>query len=201
MTPKQQVVDYLSRFESHLRYVSSSEKEEILREIEAHIRDASERDNGNTAAVLDRLGDPRVLARQYRDSVLLRSASRSFSPTVLLRAALRLATKGISGIFISFCAVFGYAFGIGFLLVGIIKPLAPAHTGLWLQNGVVVSSGALVVIPPPPAHEVLGWWLIPVALVLGTLVSLVTTFMIRLSLRLSRSWGTRLGGRPIMSSI
>ena len=201
MTPNQQVVDYLSSLESHLRNTSTSEKEEILREIEAHIRDASEQSYGNVTLVLHRLGEPKALANQYRDSILLQSASRSFSPTVLLRATLRLATKGIFGAFVFFCALFGYAFGAGFLLVGIIKPLAPAHTGVWLQNGVVVSCGALVVVPPPPAHEVLGWWLIPIALILGTTVSLVTTFMIRLSLKLSHSWQTRLGGRPIMSSI
>ena len=192
MTPQQQVVDYLSSFKSHLRNISTAEKEEILQEIEAHIRDASEQSQGNVALVLHRLGEPRALANQYSDSVLLQSAGSSLSPLLLVRAALRLATKGISGAFVCLCALFGYAFGAGFLLVGIIKPLAPAHTGVWLQDGVVVSSGALVVVPPPPAHEVLGWWLIPIALVLGTLVILVTTLMIRFSLKLSLSWQTRL---------
>ena len=134
-------------------------------------------------------------------SVLIQSARRSLSPVVLLRAALRLATKGVFGIFVFFCAVFGYAFGVGFLLVGLIKPLAPAHTGLWLQDGVLVSSGALVVIPPPPAHEVLGWWLVPIALILGALLCLVTTLIVRLSLKLSDSWQIRLGGGPAMRSI
>lgn len=199
MTSQQQVDEYLSRFESHLRVPQRSAKEDILREIAAHIRDSVEQHDGNVAVVLSRLGEPEALARQYSDYVLLQSASRSISPLLLLKAALRLATKGISGFVVLACGVVGYAFGAGLVLVALIKPLAPEHTGLWLKNGVPVSSGALVVIPPPPAHEVLGWWCIPLALILGVLILLVTTLMIRASLRVSHAWQTRLGNGPIMS--
>lgn len=203
MTPQQQqlVDDYLSRFESHLPTTSPRDKEDILQEIRAHIRDSAEQHDGDVAAVLSRLGEPDTLASQYRDSVLLQRASRSVSPVVLLRAALRLATKGIFGVFVFFCGLFGYLFGAGFVLVGLIKPLAPAHTGLWLRDGVMVSSGALVTIPPPPAHEVLGLWCIPIALTLGTLIVFATTFTIRRGLKLSHSWQARLESSPIMSHV
>jgi uncharacterized membrane protein len=199
MTSQQQVGDYLSRFESHLRTPSRAAKEDILCEIAAHIRDSTEQHDGNVASVLMRLGEPETLAKQYSDSVLIQSASRSVSPLLLLKAALRLATKGFFGVVVLACGVVGYLIGAGFVLVGLIKPLAPAHTGLWLLNGVPVSSGALVVIPPPPAHEVLGWWCIPLALTLGTLILFVTTVTIRASLRLSPAWQARLKNGPIMS--
>ena len=201
MTPQQQIDEYLSRFELYLRATSRRDKEEIVREIRAHVRDSVEQHEGDVALVLSRLGEPDALAKQYSDSVLLQSASRSISPVVLLRAALRLAAKGVFGIFVLFCGGLGYAFGAGLILVGLIKPLAPAHTGLWILNGMPVSSGALVVIPPPPAHEVLGWWCIPIALTLGALILIVTTFAIRLTLRLSHSWQDRSGSWPIGSHV
>ena len=201
MTPQQMIDAYLARFESHLRTTSRRDKEEILREIEAHIRDAAERDDGNVASILSRLGEPEALANQYRDVALLQKASRSLSPLVLLRAAVRLATKGVFGAFVLFCGVVGYAFGAGLVLVGLIKPIAPAHSGLWMRNGVPVSSGALVVIPPPPAHEVLGWWLIPIALTLGVLIILGTTFIVRHGLRRFPSWQDRLTSLPRMRHV
>ena len=201
MTPQQQITEYLSRFEASLKINSRSAKDDIVRELRAHIRDAVEQQNTDAATVLNRLGKPDILARQYRDSLLLQNAGHSMSPVLLLRAALRLATKGVFGIVVLACGVFGYAFGAGFVMVGLIKPFAPAHTGLWLQDGVVVSSGALVVIPPPPAHDVLGWWIIPAALILGTLVLFVTTLAIRFSLRVSHSWQARLEGKSTLSPV
>ena len=200
MTPHL-IHDYLTRFESHLCTTSRRDKEEILREIEAHIRDAAGQDDGKVASVLSRLGEPEALAAQYRDFTLLQTASRSLSPLVLLSAAVRLATKGVFGAFAFFCGVVGYAFGAGLVLVGLIKSIAPAHAGLWMQDGVPVSSGALVVIPPPPAHEVLGWWLIPIALTLGALITLGTTFIIRHSLRRFPSWQDRLATLPMMRHV
>lgn len=201
MTPQQQIYDYLTRFESHLQ-TTSRDKEEILREIEAHIRDSAEQDDGNVAFVLSRLGEPEALADQYRDFTLLQKASRSISPLVLLRAAIRVATKGVLGAFVLVCGVLGYAFGTGLVLIGLIKPIAPAHSGLWIQNGVPVSSGALVMVPPPPAHEVLGWWLIPIALILGALILFATTYIIRRGLRhFPSSWQDRFASLPIVRHV
>ncbi len=87
-----------------------------------------------------------------------------------------------------FLAVFGYAFGGGFVLCGVLKPIFPARTGVWLQDGRIVTSGTLVEIPPPPAHEVLGLWYIPLVLVIGSLTLLLTTYLIRTLLRLSQRW-------------
>lgn len=201
MTPRQQMDHYLKRFAEHLRSFSDGEREEILGEIGAHIRDSSEQHNGDVAAVLNRLGNPEALAEQYRDSILMNKASRSNSPLVLLRAALRFATKGVVGVFVFVCGTLGYALGAGLVLVGLIKPLAPTHTGLWMQNGVPVSSGVLVVVPPPPAHEVLGWWIIPITLILGAMTLLITTVLIRCSLKLFPSLKARAAGLPTLSHV
>jgi uncharacterized membrane protein len=194
MTEQQQIDQYLSVFRSNLRSVTLGEREEILREIGAHIRDSVEEGSTDVASVLERLGTPEELAMQYRDGILVRHASRSFSPLLLLQAALRLATKGAFGILIFFCGIFGYAFGIGMALTGFIKAFSPVNTGTWVQDGRIVSSGALIKIPPPPAHEIFGFWYVPIALTVGVLLILVTTFVIRRALRVSQRWQVVLGG-------
>lgn len=183
---------YMSSLRSHLAPMTLDEREEIMREISAHIRDSVEQSGCNAEEVLARLGSAEDLAAQYRDGLLIRRASRSISPLLLLRATLRLATKGISGIIVFFASVIGYAIGGGFVLSAFAKCFFPAHTGVWVSKGELVLSGTQLYVPPPPAHEVLGWWYVIVSLTLGSLLILLTTFVIRRSLRLSQALQSKL---------
>ena len=184
-----QVDTYISSLRSHLGPMTLDQREEIIREISAHIRDSVEESGSKIETVLERLGPANELAAQYRDGILIRRASRSISPLLLLRAALRLATKGISGIVVFFAAVFGYALGGGFVLSAFAKCVFPSHTGVWVRSGELVMSGTTIssYIPQPPAREMLGWWYVPITLVLGSLLLLLTTFVIRTSLRISQT--------------
>ena len=103
-----------------------NERDEIIREISAHIRDSAEESGVDVETILARLGSPEELASQYSDGLLIRQASRSISPLKLMRGALRLATKGISGVIVFFVGIFGYAMGGGMVLSGMIKPIFPA---------------------------------------------------------------------------
>jgi uncharacterized membrane protein len=188
MTAETQMERYLTELRLHLGSITIAEREEIVREIGAHIRDSAEESGASIETVLARLGPARELAAQYRHGLLIRKASGSFSPLVLLRATLRLATRGIFGILVFFLGIIGYAFGGGLVLTALIKPILPANTGMWFQDGHLVDSGVLFPAPAPPAHEVLGMGYILVALILGSMTLLITTFAIRRSLRLSQRW-------------
>lgn len=177
---------YVSTLRRHLAPIALGEREEIVREISAHIRDSVEQSGSSLESVLRRLGPPEELATQYRDGSLIRQASHSISPLLLLRAALRLAARGISGIVVFFAAIFGYLIGGGFVLSAFAKCIFPAHTGVWLRDGRLISSGTLFDIPQYPAHEVAGWLYVPVALVIGSLLILLTSFVVRAALRISR---------------
>jgi uncharacterized membrane protein len=192
MTTEMQIDSYLTALRLHLGPLTIAEREEIVREISAHVRDSAEESGGSIEAILARLGPAEELAGQYRAGLLISRASRSFSPLVLLRATFRLATKGFFGVLVFFLGVFGYLMGGGMVLVALVKPIMPVNTGMWFENGRLVSSGILFPPPASPAQEVLGLWLIPLALVAGSLTLLFTTFAIRLSLRLSRQWQSRL---------
>ena len=192
MTTEMQIENYLTALRLHLGPLTIAEREEIVREIEAHVRDAAEQSGASLGTVVARLGPAKSLASQYRDGLLIGKASRSISPLVLLRGALRLATKGASGILVFFLAVFGYALGGGLVLTALVKPILPANTGMWFHDRQFASFG--VQFPPPESHmhEVLGWWYIPLALTAGSLTLLFTTWAIRRSLRVSRRWQARL---------
>lgn len=192
MTTESEIDSYLTALRLHLRGVTIVEREEIVREIEAHIRDSAEVSGTSVAAVLDRLGPADELAAQYRDGLLIRKASLSLAPLVLLRATLRLATKGVFGIFVFFCGVFGYSFGVGFVCIALAKSIVPAHAGAWVQDGRLVAAGAFIYGVPPSAHEVLGMWIIPLGLTLGSLTLLLTSFLIRTSLRASQQLQARM---------
>jgi uncharacterized membrane protein len=185
MTAEVQIDSYLTALRLHLGPVTIAEREEIVREISAHVRDSVEETGASAEAVLTRLGPAKDLAAQYRDGLLIRKASRSVSPLVLLRATLRLATKGVFGIVVFFLSIFGYSFGIAFVFAALAKTIVPAHTGAWVEDGRLVSMGMFIYGTPARAHEVLGLWIIPIGLVLGSLTLLLTTFLVRSSLQVS----------------
>jgi uncharacterized membrane protein len=183
---------YLATLRMRLAPLTLSEREEIVMEIAAHVRDSAEQNGATVESVLARLGPAEALAEQYRDGHLIRQASRSFSPIVLLRASMRLATKSVSGILVFVLSVFGYSFGAGFVIIAFAKMIVPSHAGAWVQDGRLIEFGAFVHGMPPSAHEVLGLWIIPLGLTAGSLTLLFTTFLIRNSLRVSRLVQARL---------
>jgi uncharacterized membrane protein len=192
MTTEMQIDNYLTTLRLHLGPLTIAEREEIVREIGAHIRDSAEETGASVETVLARLGPAKELAAQYRDGFLIRQASRSHSPLVLLRATLRLATKGAFGVLVFFLGLLGYTMGGGMVLTALLKPIFPANTGLWINNGHFVEAGSMFPAPTPPTHEVLGMWYLLLALVLGSLTLLFTNYAIRKILRTSQRLRSKL---------
>ncbi len=198
MTNEQQISQYLAALRDSLGPVTLAEREEILLEIGAHIRDSVEEPGVSVDNVLARLGPPQKLATEYRDGLLIRQAGRSFSPLVLLHAALRLAAKGFFGTLVFFSALLGYVIGGGLILTAFAKPFIPAHVGLFAGP---YEYGFGIRFPLHAGErELLGWWYIPVALVLGSLCMVLTSWAIRAFLRMSQRWQLKLGGPSRLGS-
>lgn len=186
MTIDAQVNDYLTRLRTALAGMTLAEREDIVEEIRMHIRERSADGQTGVDEILVRLGPADELARQYRTGRLLQQAGHSISPVLILRATLRWARTGVEGTVVFFIAIFGYAMGAGFLLLALLKPLFPARTGLWVGPGVFDFSfrmGLLPVYPSATVHEVLGWWFIPVCLVVGPLTIVLTTKLIQVLMK------------------
>ncbi len=72
--------------------------------------------------------------------------------------------------------------GAAFLLFALIKPFFPANAGLWVgpdQFSFSFRMGATMTNPSSSVHEVLGWWLIPICLVVGSLSLAITTKLLQ----------------------
>jgi len=182
MTPEIQVNDYLVRLRASLTGMSVAEREDIVEEIRMHIRERSGESQTSVEAVLAGLGPAGELAEQYRTGVLVQRARTSISPVVILRAALRWAATGVEGFIVFVIALIGYATGFCFLLLALMKPFFPRNTGLWVgpdQFSFNFRMGATMTNPASPVHEVLGWWLIPVCLVIGSLSLALTTKLLQ----------------------
>ena len=187
------VDSYLAGLRAALGPMTLADREEIVREIAAHIRDSAAEHGDTEAAVVARLGLASALAAEYRDGLLIRRASRSISPILLLRAAARLATRSAAGVLVFFLGAFGYLIGGGMVLSAMLKPILPYNTGMWMRDGVLVGFGTQLPGPPAGSTEVLGLWYIPILLIAGSLLLLATMYIIRTSLRISRRFQSRLG--------
>ena len=182
MTSEPQINDYLARLRAALTGMTVSEREDIVEEIRMHIRERISDPLTSLDSVLSGLGPADELAQQYRTGLLLQRARTSISPVVILRAALRWATTGVEGFIVFMIAITGYAAGGCFILLALMKPFFPQNTGLWVgpgEFGFSFRMGATMTNPASPVHEVLGWWLIPVCLVVGSLSLALTTKLLQ----------------------
>lgn len=177
-----QVDSYLRKLREYLPNMSVADREEIVREISVHIRECAQEPNSSIDGILRRLGSAEGLASQYGHDLLIRHASRSISPVLMLRATLELARRSIEGFVLFLGALIGYALGGGLVVTAVLKPVFPRQVGLWIGPG-VFNFGLHEPLYSDPVHEVLGWWYVPVALCLGCFFLWLTTHGIRWFLR------------------
>lgn len=174
---------YLARLDAALQRVPAGEREDIVREIRAHILDSA---NGSvdpgTAVerVLRLLGTPEELAGRYSTESLLARASRSFSPWLLLRTCWRWAKLGTKGTLAFLVALFGYSMALSLTVAVFLKPIMPTRVGMW-----VGPEGFNIGVPSRPEvmHELLGSYFVPVIAVAAFVFAIGTTHALRWMIR------------------
>ena len=110
---------YLMQLRRSLGELPPEEVADILREIRGHILEraeaAGEMTDDRLAAILKALGRPEDIAPLYQAEALMARARTSYSPTLLLRGALRWAMLSVKGFAIFLAGLIGYGIAIGFL--------------------------------------------------------------------------------------
>jgi hypothetical protein len=169
---------YLDQVRRNLRGLSEADTAETIAELRSHVLDKVEGDPTPTKveAAIEALGSPRDVARL---NLAERTVARMDADRSLLavpRAIGRLATLSLYGFFAFMVSLIGYAVGAAFLLTAVAKPFAPGHVGLWRMPGPPgdLSYSLGMVSDAPPAHELLGWWIIPIGLFVGALTLWLT---------------------------
>lgn len=176
---------YLAQLKKALHGASAEEQEEILSDIRSLIQEHVEEGGETVDAVLARLGPAEALADNYRVEGLLVRAAYSSAPLDLIRAACRWSVRGLIGFATAALVFYGYLMGLAFLAVAILKPFLPANTGFFTGKDVFfygfIDSGH----EPIREHlrEHLGYWIIPVSIVLSLFCFIATTRLARWIIR------------------
>ncbi len=191
------IANYLTTLRRALKGLPTSECDEIVSEIRVHLQDAIQQPGAHIDSVISHLGPARELAAQYRENLLLQRTARALSPLLILQAVWRLARISVLGFVYLMLALLGYGTGAVMILSAFLKPVFPRHIGLWVGPGVfnfgVHDAGpydggvGLLLVTGSPAHDVLGWWYIPVALAIGAFFVWATTRLIRKLAQITRN--------------
>ncbi len=189
MNTEETIERYLLMLRRALRGLPPRECDEIISEIRAHLRESSQLPGCDVQSAIAHLGTPQELAALYLEDTFVQRTAKATSPWSILGGAARLARTSALGFLCFMLSVAGYGGGIGMILTACAKPLFPQQIGLWVGPGIFNfgwhSAGqyqggiGLILATGGPAHELLGWWYIPVALAIGALFIWGTTKLVR----------------------
>jgi uncharacterized membrane protein len=186
---------FLAEVRRGLAGLSAEETQEVLRELRSHVLDRVGEDASADAisAALSALGDARELARLNLACRLAARGAERQNPWALLRLTARVARVSLGGLAALVLSLFGYLFAVAWILVALAKPIVPRHVGLWIPADPMSAFSFVLGVTSREAHgtELLGWWIIPVGLILGAAAA-------RLTFRYSR-WSLRRLARPVIT--
>ncbi len=174
-TAQERIEEYLNKVRAHLRGVKEADVQEFVEELRSHVHEKTARAGEGTASglekVLTALGNPEELACEYKASALLTKAEASGSPLRVLEALFRWASFSVAGLFVLLGAISGYFLSCVLLLCAGLKPFHPQTAGLWALHD---ATGDLVLSfrlgsssAPAGARELLGWWIVPIGLLVA----------------------------------
>lgn len=160
------------------RLLARADARGLRQELEAHVVDSmAAAPAGSEAERLDaalaRLGRPREYLHPLLADEMLARGTRTYSPVTIARSLGHAVMAG------SRRAAIGLAFGLGYLLLGLfaamalLKPLWGEHVGLFRSGDGAIRAG--IVARPDGAQELLGWWSVPIALLLAALLYVALT--------------------------
>ena len=176
---------YLQRLRSALRGLPAAEQAAIVREIAMHIAERRRESPTGLADVLAGLGDPVELGHAYLEHWGPSHPRLGTSSHLLAAVLLGRATLGLGRFLVGFAAVLLGACAVLLSAVAVLKPLAPRSVGLWIEPD-HFAFGVLAA-PGPAATELLGHWIVPLALVIA-LGSRQASIALR---KLATSWPLR----------
>jgi len=188
--------DYLAALRRQLRDLMEEDMNDIVNEIRAHILDkASGADLAQVEETLGALGAPRELAARYCTEEMMKRAEAHRSGTQKARIAGRWTVGIVGGLVVAIVSAVGYFVGGVLLTAGVAKLMWPRGTGLWETKnadgtlGLGLSGGSGNTPPSANAHDLLGWWIYPIAFLVGPAIIYGTYRLGRWTAR--RIWPSR----------
>jgi hypothetical protein len=170
--------DYMSRVEKSIASLSQADRSELLMEINSHIYEGTYKCNETNEidVLLDvtaKLGAPEEFLKPLVAGKKLDRAVRSFNPKDVFQAIILNLKYGFS------YTIFGllYLFLFSFLIIALLKIISPAHTGLFYSGNKFHGLG--YVTETSGLSEILGYWIIPIALFTAFSLYICITLLLR----------------------
>jgi uncharacterized membrane protein len=157
---------YVRRLLWALQALPQEDRLNIASEIHGHLNDCASRGPAELERALRRLGTADRLARAYVEEYELAGAVNRASPVTLLLSVLNRATRSLLACGGGLAALVLYFFAIAFALTAVAKLIVPGDVGAWVIGGRMLSIG-LMDTPPPGAKDLLGYWIVPIAVLCG----------------------------------
>jgi uncharacterized membrane protein len=197
-TGQSRIRGYLFVLERSLRtFLPPAVAADAVREVETHIVDRCEQirpnldERATVEQVLGELGPPLRVAQAYSMELTVDEAVTTGRLGAIARGLWHLAASTVVGFFASIGLFCGYAIGASFLVIAILKPIFPQNVGFAFRNGALRGFGAEFGLDP--AREIRGgYWIIPLSLIIGGIILIVTHTLAR---RLLGWWQRRLAAR------
>ena len=178
---------YFADVHRALRFVDEADARELRQDLEAHLadsfaqRDAAQPELPRLEQAISRLGRPAEYLRPLIADGLLDRGTQSFRPASLIQGLYYSVRLGSKRAMIALGFALGYALIAIFLLMAVLKPFWASNVGLFLAPGGGIEFG--IMSDTAGARELLGWWTIPVAILLGAVLYGVLTRQLRAVLR------------------
>jgi uncharacterized membrane protein len=173
---------YLIKLRRCLRGVNAADVRDIVEELRSHIMDklaATDRQPAAVDAVLAGLGRPEDLACQYLTDDLLARAEVTRSPLRILQSLFRWGSLSAAGFVVLVGSLTGYFVGIVLWLCAAMKLFHPHTAGVWAipsgPDDVEISVRLGFGDAPIGGRDVLGWWIVPIGLLVGGGLVILTT--------------------------
>lgn len=178
---QQRIEGFMKEVRAGLRGIPAGQAAEIIEELRSHmferIEESGEWTDATIATVLGKLGRPEELAALYVAEDIVARAEKNFSPWLVLRGIVRWAGFSLAGVTVFFISLVGYVLAGSFAISALMKPIAPHRVGLWHLNGDPDNFSLILGLgggPAPDGIELLGWWIIPLGLLIGVGLFLLT---------------------------
>lgn len=174
---------YFSRINRFSKTLNKDQQEELQLEIQDHLYESFKQETGESEPVkllnaIDKIGDPEEYIKPLVADMLLSSASRTLNPKTIIKGLYYNIFEGIKHLFVSLFFVIGYLIAITFGSMAILKLFFPKNVGFFIYK----SGGHAFGIIGDPINvrtEILGYWIIPIGIVLSLLLYFLLTRSLR----------------------
>jgi len=171
---QKKIEEYLQELRAALRALPAEQVSDIVEELRSHIVEKAAAGGDLAPAAVDSaiadLGRPEDLASLYLTDDLQVRALASRSPLLVLRSLFRWASLSFAGFWVLTSSLVGYFLSGALVCCALLRPIHPRTAGLWMiPNGTDYEISLRLGFGSVPAggKDVLGWWIVPIGLVLG----------------------------------